>query len=96
MSYLIKLEDRRRVTASRAAVRSRVGVTAISQDFQYNTAAPHRCTSQTLLLETILPNYFKDICDRILRHHQFSNYVTKDKTGQHGEESRGLEREHQK
>jgi hypothetical protein len=64
---LMKLEDRRRVTASRAAVRSRFGVTAISQDFQYNTASPHRRTPQTLLHKTTLPSRLEDICDRIPR-----------------------------
>jgi hypothetical protein len=64
---LMKLEDRCRMTTSRAAVRSRFGVTAISQDFQYNTAAPHRRTPQTLLRKTTLSPRLKDICDRMPR-----------------------------
>jgi hypothetical protein len=71
----MKLGDRRRVTASRAAVRSRFGVRAISQDLQYNTAAPHRRTSQTLLRSLLLSFCLEDIRDRIPHQYNYDNFV---------------------
>jgi hypothetical protein len=81
-----------RVTAWRAAVR----VTAISQDFQYKTAAPHRCASQPCLASQNL--HIARINYTIVSQPNSRTYktgcgVTKD--AHHGKEPRNFKREHE-
>lgn len=72
------------------------GVTAISQDFQYNNATT-ALLHIALLRGVTLANYLRIVCDHLRRHSRDFQHLRHKaiEDVQHGEESCNLEREHE-